>query len=109
MKQYIVNSKPSILEKEVTINIIMNEDEEWIAEIYTNIHKYHNKCVKQGWTQLSETRHKDGTWIASEFIAPAKAISIGKAVRPKRQMTEEQKQAMSERMTKWRNSKNENV
>lgn len=109
MKVYVTSSRPSQEERELTVNVTMDEQGNWIAELYTNIHKYHNKCLKQGWTQTSETRHKDGTWIASEFIAPAKAISIGKAIRPKRQMTEEQKQAMSERMIKWRNTKNEIV
>ena len=106
MKFYKVSSKPNPYEREMTINISMNENGEWTAEIYTNIHKYHNRCIKQGWTQISETVHKDGSWVASEFIAPAKAISIGNAVRPKRQMSEEQRQAAKERMQKWRESLN---
>lgn len=104
MKYYVVSSKPNPYEREMTINVSLNTDNEWIAEIYTNIHKYHNRCIKQGWKQISETTHNDGSWVASEFIAPAKAISIGKAIRPKRQMSEEQKQAAKERMQKWRES-----
>ena len=107
MKKYIVSSKPFPYEREMTINIALNENDEWTAYIYTNIHKYHNRCIKQGWTQTSETIHKDGSWIASTFEAPAKAISIGKAVRPKRQMTEEQRQSVAERMAKWRDTKKE--
>jgi hypothetical protein len=102
----VVSSKPSLEEREMTINIIQNEDGEWTAELYTNIHKYANRCIRQGWKQVNETTHKDGTWISAQFTAPAKAISIGKAVRPKRVVSEEQKQAAKERMQKWRKTKN---
>lgn len=105
MKHHITSSKPGISEREVTINILQNKDEDWVAELYTNIHKYCTKCLRQGWTQTSETLHKDGTWISATFIAPAKAISIGKAIKVKRQMTEEQKQAAKERMQKWHEQK----
>lgn len=105
MKTYIISSKPYPSEREMTINIALNENEEWIAEIYTNIHKYYNRCKKQGWKQTSETIHTDGSWISATFEAPAKAITIGKANKPKRQMTEEQKQAAAQRMANWRKIK----
>lgn len=98
--------KPLKEERELHINIYMDEDEKWIAELYTNIHKYHTRCIKQGWEQISETTHTDGTWIDGTYKAPAKAISIGKAVKPKRVMSEEQKKAAAERMQKWREAKN---
>jgi len=107
MKHYRVSSKLNPLEREVTVNIVLNQNGEWVAQLFTNIHKYHNRCLKQGWKQISETTHIDGSWVSSTFEAPAKAISIGKAVRPKRQMTEEQRQAMAERMAKWRETQNE--
>jgi hypothetical protein len=106
MKKEITNYKPGKYEKELHINIHMNDEDEWVAEIYTNIHKYHNRCIKQGWKQLTETVHTDGTWIDGTYIAPARAINIGKAVKPKRVMSEEQKIAAAERMKKWQQTKN---
>ena len=106
MKKEITNYKPGKYEKELHINIHMNDEDEWVAEIYTNIHKYHNRCIKQGWKQLTETVHTDGTWIDGTYIAPARAINIGKAVKPKRIMSEEQKIAAAERMKKWQQTKN---
>ena len=108
MKKEITNYKPGKYEKELHINIHMNDEDEWVAEIYTNIHKYHNRCIKQGWKQLTETVHTDGTWIDGTYIAPARAINIGKAVKPKRVMSEEQKIAAAERMKKWQQTKNKN-
>lgn len=106
MERRITTScKPLKEERELHINICMDENENWIAELYTNIHKYHNRCIKQGWEQISETVHEDGTWIDGTYRAPAKAISIGKANKPKRVMTEEQKKAAAERMRKWQQSK----
>ena len=108
MNKKITNYKPGKYEKELHINIHMNEKDEWVAEIYTNIHKYHNRCIKQGWKQLSETVHTDGTWIDGTYEAPARAVNIGKAVKPKRVMSEEQKIAAAERMKKWQQTKNKN-
>lgn len=105
MEKKITNYKPGKYEKELHINIHMNDKDEWVAEIYTNIHKYHNRCIKQGWKQLSETVHTDGTWIDGTYEAPARAVNIGKAVKPKRVMSEEQKIAAAERMKKWQESK----
>jgi hypothetical protein len=109
LKIHTVSSKPLPTERELTVNIALNENEEWTAYIYTNIHKYHNRCIKQGWKQTSETLHIDGTWVASTFEAPAKAITIGKANKPKRQMTDEQRIAAAERMAKWRETKDNNI
>ena len=105
MNKKITNYKPGKYEKELHINIHMNDKDEWVAEIYTNIHKYHNRCIKQGWKQLSETVHTDGTWVDGTYEAPARAVNIGKAVKPKRVMSEEQKIAAAERMKKWQESK----
>ena len=105
MNKKITNYKPGKYEKELHINIHMNDRDEWVAEIYTNIHKYHNRCIKQGWKQLSETVHTDGTWVDGTYEAPARAVNIGKAVKPKRVMSEEQKIAAAERMKKWQESK----
>ena len=94
-------------EREVLINIYSDEDGKLWAEIDTTIQKYANKCIKQGWEQLSETRHTDGSWQGATFRAPASAISI-RNPNAKRTMSEEQKQIMSERMRLMREKKSNN-
>lgn len=51
MKTYTVTSKVTAEEREVTINISC-ENGEWVANLYTCIEKYANKCKKQGWKQI---------------------------------------------------------
>ena len=94
-------------EREVLINIYPDEDGKLWAEIDTTIQKYANKCIKQGWEQISETRHTDGSWQGATFRAPASAISI-RNLNVKRTMSEEQKQIMSERMRLMREKKSNN-
>lgn len=94
-------------EREILINIYPDEDGRLWAEIDTTIQKYANKCIKQGWEQISETRHTDGSWQGATFRAPASAISI-RNPNAKRTMSEEQKQIMSERMRLMREKKNNN-
>lgn len=94
-------------EREVLINIYPDEDGKLWAEIDTTIQKYANKCIKQGWEQISETRHSDGSWQGATFRAPASAISI-RNPNAKRTMSEEQKQIMSERMRLMREKKSNN-
>ena len=94
-------------EREVLINIYPDKDGKLWAEIDTTIQKYANKCIKQGWEQISETRHTDGSWQGAIFRAPASAISI-RNPNAKRTMSEEQKQIMSERMRLMREKKSNN-
>lgn len=102
LKTLITKDKPLKEEREMYTNTYQDDDGDWVIELETNISKYDNKCRKQGWIQKCVTYHTDGTWIASVWIAPAKAISIGKAERPKRQMTEEQRRVAAERLKKSR-------
>ena len=99
MKREVTNYKPGKYERELHINIHMNEQDEWVAEIYTNIHKYHNRCIRQGWTQITETVHTDGSWVDGTYVAPARAI------KPKRTLTDEQKLAAAKRMKEWQEAK----
>ena len=94
-------------EREVLINIYPDEDGKLWAEIDTTIQKYANKCIKQGWEQISETRYTDGSWQGATFRAPASAISI-RNPNVKRTMSEEQKQIMAERMRLMREKKSNN-
>lgn len=105
MKTLTTKIKLSAEEREVLINLYPNENGEMIADLETSIQKYATRCIKQGWEQISETRHEDGSWVAATFRAPAKAINIGKAERSKRTMTEEQRQLAAERLKAAREAK----
>ena len=107
MKIITIPVKVTPEEREVLINIYPDEDGKLWAEIDTTIQKYANKCIKQGWEQISETRHTDGSWQGATFRAPASAISI-RNPNAKRTMSEEQKQIMAERMRLMREKKNNN-
>lgn len=91
-------------EREVTINIAPDSEGNLMAFVDTSIQKYATRCKKMGWTQLSETRHTDGSWVGAEFIAPAKALSFRNPA-VKRVMSEEQRQITSERMKKLAQSR----
>lgn len=97
--------KPLACEREMYTNTFQNEDGEWVVELETNIQKYSNRCKTQGWTLVRECTHTDGTWVSAVWRAPAKALTIAKAIRPKRQMSEEQKKAVAERFAKIRESR----
>lgn len=93
-------------EREVLINIYPDEDSKLWAEIDTTIQKYANKCIKQGWEQISETRHTDGSWQGATFRAPASAISIRNPnAKRTRTMTEEQRLEASQRLRLAREKK----
>ncbi len=94
MKNIITSTKLTLEEKEVVINIFRDENGKQLAEIDTSIPKYANKCKKQGWEQISETRHTDGSWIAAVFRASASTVTIGKANKAKRKITEKQRAAL---------------
>lgn len=63
--------------------------------------------LSKGGEQTSETRHTDGSWQGATFRAPATAISI-RNPNAKRTMSDEQKQAMAERMKLMREKKGNN-
>jgi len=105
IKRHTATSKVTAEEREVVINLYPDENGEWTAYLYTCVEKYANRCKKKGWTQISETRHSDGTFVGAEFTAPAKAVSIRNATPAKREISEEQRKAASERFKEYRNFK----
>lgn len=107
IKRYTATSKVTAEEREVVINLYPNENGEWTAFLYTCVEKYANRCKKQGWTQISETRHTDGCFVSAEFTAPAKAVSIRNANPLKREISEEQRKAATERFRKFREERSE--
>jgi hypothetical protein len=80
----------------------------WIADV--TIQRDINKFTKQGWAIKSKHCYADGSIHAIVFTAPRSAISIGKANRSKRNLTEEQREKISNRLKESRNkNKNKNM
>ena len=78
---------------------LFNHDEvsdKWICE--TSERTWNTKLQKAGWTLIEEGRNSKGNWVYSIYQAPSFALSVRSAVKVKREMTEEQKQAARERM-----------
>lgn len=92
MKKYIVTERPLPEEREMTINLFL-ENGEWVWEVETNIAKYINTFKKRGWEQLSEhTLKSDGTVQSAIFrTTTKKPISFRDLTKigSKRQMSEE--------------------
>ena len=72
----------------------------------TSVPKHITKFKKQGWEIVSQTVNEQGVIQAVEFKSNnPSSISIGKVEKRKRELTEEQRKIMSERM---KNLKNKN-
>lgn len=54
MKTFKVTDRPLAEERELHINLTLNENNEWVWEVDTNISKYINVLRKRGWEQTSE-------------------------------------------------------
>ncbi len=94
MKVYNITESIHTEERELSINIAPDESGTFRSFASTNIGKYIRKLKKQGWIQTSSTLYK-GIEVAADFEAPTeKSISIGKAIRPKRVMSEEHLKAI---------------
>lgn len=108
MKKKIISTKtPELSDPPVSTYKLSRDEHEthlyidevdgcWTAD--TSIQRDINKFRKQGWTIKNEFKYADGTIKAVEFTAPRNAMSIGKAIRAKSNMTEEQRQANGDRM-----------
>lgn len=77
-------------------------DRVWRAD--SSIPKYIRLLHKAGWKQTASEKNSKGVEIYASFEAPAHAISIRKAKRQKRVMTDEQRAAAAERLRLARNS-----
>lgn len=72
-------------------------------EAYTNMPKYKRKFEKQGWT-LKKTDVVNKKEISWTFVAPTNGVSI-RNPNKQRVVSDEQKEAASQRMKKARNGK----
>ena len=93
MKTFKVTDRPLAEERELHISMTLNEENEWVWEVDTNIPKYINALKKRGWEQTSEgILVSDGTVQSATFRSTdKKPISFRdlSKVREKRVMSEE--------------------
>lgn len=93
MRKYNVTYRPLAEERELHISLSLNENDEWVWEVDTNIPKYINLFKKRGWEQMSEgVMVSDGTVQSATFRSKdKKPISFRDLtkVREKRVMSEE--------------------
>ena len=93
MKTFKVAERPLAEERELHISLSLNDDNEWVWEVDTNIPKYINALKKRGWEQTSEgVLVSDGTVQYATFRTtdkkPISFIDLSK-VREKRVLSEE--------------------
>ena len=107
MKQFKVYERPLAEERELHISLSLNENDEWVWEVDTNISKYINAFKKRGWEQTSEgILVSDGTVQSATFRSTdKKPISFRdlSKVREKRIMSEEQRAILRDNLQKNRN------
>lgn len=106
MKKYVIAERPLTEERELTINLHLNDNDEWVWEVDTNISKYINALKKRGWEQTSEgVLASDGTVQCATFRSTdKKPISFRDLtkVREKRVMSEEQREILRKNLQKNR-------
>lgn len=86
-------SNAKLLPEEREIILIMDDrDRKWKASCSSPT--YMRKFEKQGWKCTKTEYYKDGTVCTKFYEAPCKSISIGRYERPKRAMSDEQKEKM---------------
>lgn len=79
-------------------------DQCWYVE--TSIPTHITKFKKQGWEMVSQTINHLGSVQVVEFKCNnPSSITIGKAEKKKRELTEEQRKLLAERLQKARNKK----
>ena len=93
MRTYKITERPLAEERELHISLTLNENNEWVWEVDTNISKYINALKKRGWEQTSEgVLSTDGTVQSATFRSTdKKPISFRdlSKVREKRVLSEE--------------------
>ena len=106
MKQFKVYDRPLAEERELHISLTLNENNEWIWEVDTNISKYINALKKRGWEQTSEgVLSSDGTVQCATFRSiDKKPISFRdlSKVREKRVISEEHRVILRDNLQKNR-------
>lgn len=106
MKTFKVTERPLAEERELHISLTLNENNEWVWEVDTNISKYINTLKKRGWKQTSEgVLATDGTVQSATFRSTdKKPISFRdlSKVREKRVLSEEHRAILRDNLQKNR-------
>lgn len=106
MKKYETAYRPLAEERELHISLTLNENNEWVWEVDTNISKYINALKKRGWEQTSEgVLVSDGTVQCATFRSTdKKPISFRDLtkVREKRVLSEEHRAILRDNLQKNR-------
>ena len=106
MKIFKVTDRPLAEERELHISLTLNENNEWVWEVDTNISKYINALKKRGWEQTSEgVLLADGTVQSATFRSTdKKPISFRdlSKVREKRVLSEEHRAILRDNLQKNR-------
>ena len=106
MKTFKVTDRPLAEERELHISLTLNENDEWVWEVDTNISKYINAFKKRGWEQTSEgVLASDGTVQCATFRSTdKKPISFRdlSKVREKRVLSEEHRAILRDNLQKNR-------
>ena len=106
MRTYKITERPLAEERELHISLTLNENNEWVWEVDTNISKYINALKKRGWEQTSEgVLAADGTVQSATFRSTdKKPISFRdlSKVREKRVLSEEHRAILCENLQKNR-------
>ena len=93
MKKCETAYRPLAEERELHISLTLNDNDEWVWEVDTNISKYINALKKRGWEQTSEgVLSTDGTVQCATFRSTdKKPISFRdlSKVREKRVLSDE--------------------
>lgn len=97
-----MNYKLTKEERETRISFLEIENK-WFAD--TTVQKDMKRFQEQGWFVTGIQHYSDGSVMSMQFEAPRSSITIGKAVRRKRTMSEEQRQAAAKRLCLARQKK----
>ena len=100
MKENIITARITAEERETHFYIIGDT-----ATCDSTIARDFNRCLRQGWKILEKTSYEDGTVAGMVLEAPRKSLSIRNADPAKRVYTDEQRQAMADRLKIARESK----
>lgn len=87
-----------------------NHDEmsdKWICETSERIMK--TKLKRAGWTLIEEGYSSKGNWVYGVYEAPFYALSVRSAVKIKKEISDEQRQALSVRLSDARNRRRQDT
>lgn len=76
MTKEIVSCKLTPAERETIINIFKDENGVDIIEAETSRPKDYHKMLRANWTLTKLQEHRDGSFVAAQFTAPANMLTF---------------------------------